>query len=245
MVKIGVVGDYQPTNEAHVATTASLQHAGDAAGLPVEVSWAATLDLASGARPTLDGFQGLLIAPGSPYQSMAGALEAIRMARTRGVPLLATCGGFQHVVLEFARHVLGVADAGHAEYGCASTLFITPLSCSLAGQQMEVSLRPDTVAARAYGAVAATERYYCNFGINPEYLPALTDAGLAVSGADRQDEVRVMELPDHPFYVATLFVPQTSSSPGRPHPLLRAFVEAAAGSNVPLQPRFEEPGAVS
>lgn len=133
------------------------------------------------------------------------------------------------MVLEFARHVLGVADADHAEYHFdGSMLFITPLSCSLAGQQMDVQLHPDTLADRTYGSLAATERYYCNFGLNPEHLPALEAGGLMVSGVDHQGEVRVMELPGHPFFLATLFVPQTSSTPGRPHPLLSALVRVAA-----------------
>ncbi|MDA8062494.1 MAG: CTP synthase, partial [Actinomycetota bacterium] len=215
MVKIGVVGDYRPTNETHLATTAALEHAGDAAGLTVEVSWVPTAEIASDPETTLRGLQGVLIAPGSPYESMDGALAAIRVARTRGVPLLGTCGGFQHVVVELARHVLGIADADHGEYDpYASTLFITPLSCSLAGQAMDVQLHPDTLAARTYGSTTATERYYCNFGLNPEHLPALQAGGLVVSGVDHQGEVRVMELPGHPFFLATLFVPQTSSRAG-------------------------------
>ncbi len=233
MVTIGVIGDYQPANETHLATTASLQHAGDAAGLPIDISWVPTSDITSDGA--LIGLHGLLIAPGSPYRSMDGALEAIRVARTRAVPLLATCGGFQHVILEFARHVLDLGEADHAEYDpYSSTLFITPLSCSLAGQQMEVTLHPDTVAARAYGCDVVTERYYCNFGLNPEYLPAIVAGGLVVSGVDVTTEVRVIELPGHPFYAATLFVPQTSSSPSHPHPLIGAFVRAAAATDVRL-----------
>ncbi len=99
------------------------------------------------------GFQGLLVAPGSPYESMEGALAAIRVARSRGVPLLGTCGGFQHVVLEFARHMLGVADADHAEYEpyASSTLFITPLSCSLAGQPwLSAATRPDPASSASH-----------------------------------------------------------------------------------------------
>jgi len=232
MVSIGIVGDYQATNETHLATTASIGHSAEAAGLMIDVSWVPTAAVASDQEAALNGFQALLIAPGSPYESMDGALEAIRVARTRGVPLLGTCGGFQHVVLEFARNVLGVVDADHAEYDpSASNLFITPLSCSLAGQQMDVELRPGTLAATTYGSLTATERYYCNFGLNPERLPALVSGGLVVSGEDHNGEVRIMELPGHRFFVATLFVPQASSTADRPHPLVSAFVRAAADTN--------------
>jgi len=123
-------------------------------------------------------------------------------------------------------------DADHAEYDpSASNLFITPLSCSLAGQQMDVELRPGTLAATTYGSLTATERYYCNFGLNPERLPALVSGGLVVSGEDHNGEVRIMELPGHRFFVATLFVPQASSTADRPHPLVSAFVRAAADTN--------------
>ncbi len=228
-MRIGVVGDYQPAKETHLATTAALHHAGDAAGRAVEVTWVGTAEV--GAQKVLEsgGFDGLVIAPGSPYLSIDGAMSAIRFARTNDVPLLATCGGFQHVVLEFARNVLGIPDAKHAEYDpYGSKLFITPLSCSLAGQEMAVALRPGSRTAGAYGSTEATERYYCNFGLNPDYQDALVAAGLIVSGVDQDDEARVMELPDLRFFVATLFVPQTSSTPANPHPLLSALVGKAA-----------------
>lgn len=85
-----------------------------------------------------------------------------------------------------------------------------------------------TLAFRAYGRAEATERYDCEFGINPERLVDLTEAGLVVSGSDQDGEPRVVELPDHLFFAATLLVPQASSAPGAPHPLVRAFVGAAA-----------------
>ena len=99
---------------------------------------------------------------------------------------------------------------------------------------MDVQLHPETLAARTYGCLASTERYYCNFGLNPEHLPALEGGGLMVSGVDHLGEVRVMELPDHPFFVATLFVPQTSSTPGHPHPLVSALVRVASETQ-PIQ----------
>lgn len=150
MGTIGVVGDYQPSNEPHVCTTTAVQHAGGN-GVATTVDWIGTERIDSDAASVvLGGFDGLIVAPGSPYRSLNGALVAIEYARLRGVPLLGTCGGFQHVVLEYARNVVGFRDAQHAEYDpYASTLFITPLSCSLAGQTMTVRLRDDTIASRA------------------------------------------------------------------------------------------------
>ena len=230
MIRIGVIGEHDPDNETHVATDDALGHSALNLGLGVEPTWVSTADIAD---PAVDlaGFAGLFIAPGSPYRSMEGALRAIEHARTEDVPLLGTCGGLQHVVLEIARDVLGIEDAQHAEYDPqASTLFVTPLSCSLAGRTMEVDIRPDTAAAAAYGAPSATERYYCNFGLNPDHLDDLVAAGVRISGVDADGEVRIVELPDRRFFLATLFVPQARSTLVHPHPVVSAFVSACAAA---------------
>ena len=159
---------------------------------------------------------------------MDGVFRAIRHARESDVPLIGTCGGFQHLVIEFARNVLGLEDAGHAETDSDSPhLFITPLSCSLVGRTMNVTLHPGTRAHACYAADGARESYYCNFGLNPAYQGDLEAAGLRISGVDADGEPRVVELPGHPFFIGTLFLPQTRSSPNTPHPLIAAFVTAA------------------
>ena len=152
---------------------------------------------------------------------MDGALRVIRYARESDRPLLGTCAGFQHLVIELARDVLGIADAAHAENDPdAPNLFVSLLSCSLVGQSMTVSLRPGTRAAALYPAASATERYYCRFGLHPARVADLEAAGVVVSGVDQDDEPRIIELPDHRFALATLFVPQTSSAPGAAHPVV-------------------------
>lgn len=172
----------------------------------------------------------LWCAPGSPYRSLDGALRGIALARERDLPLLGTCGGFQHIVIEYARNVLGFADAQHAEYDpYASNLFISELSCSLAGRTMAVELVAGSRAAELYGGTEASERYYCNFGLDPEHQRLLDEGGLRVSGVDQDGEARVLELPDRRFYLATLFVPQLSSTPAAPHPLIVAYLRAAGG----------------
>jgi CTP synthase (UTP-ammonia lyase) len=134
-------------------------------------------------------------------------------------------------VLEYARNVLGFEDAQHAEYDpYASDLFITELSCSLAGQKMAVQLSADSRAAQLYGRTEISERYYCNFGLNPKHQQLLDDGGLRVVGVD--GEARVLELPDRRFFVATLFVPQLSSSPESPHPLITAYLRAAVPDRI-------------
>lgn len=229
--RIGVIGDRQWDHPPHQTIGDAVCHADHLLGTATAIEWVDTDTIDPNtidpeAEDALHRLDGLWIAPGSPYRSMDGALHAITVARTSQLPLLGTCGGFQHMVVEYARQVVGFVDAQHAEYDpYASDLFVSELTCSLASQTMRVSLRSGTRASAAYGAAHADERYYCNFGLAPGRARILEDAGLVVSGVDGT-EPRVVELPDHPFYLGTLFVPQTSSTAERPHPLVVAFVRA-------------------
>jgi CTP synthase (UTP-ammonia lyase) len=222
VTKIGGIGDFRAENPTHLATNSGIQHAAEALGAELETVWLPTDE-----AHDFGAFDGLFCSPGSPYRSLEGALEGIRYARENGVPFLGTCGGSQHLVLEYARNVMVIEDAEHAESNpYAPRLFITPLSRSLVGQTMEVWLKSRTRAAAVYGADRATERYYCNFGLNPAYQEGLQEAGLVVSGTDADGEARILELPGHPFYVGTLFVPQARSERGRPHPMVLEFCRA-------------------
>jgi CTP synthase (UTP-ammonia lyase) len=226
-ISVGVIGDFDPTFSPHVATNSALEHAAAALGASVEVCWHATESLLGVDPGSVLVEDALWCAPGSPYRSLDGALRGVRFARERGVPLLGTCGGFQHVVIEYARNVLGFADAQHAEYDpYASNLFISELACSLAGKTMSVELVPGSRAARSHGGTETTEQYYCDFGLDPRHRQLLDEGGLRVAGVDQDGEVRILELPEHRFYVATLFVPQLSSSPASPHPLVTAYLRA-------------------
>ncbi|MBW0016854.1 MAG: CTP synthase [Mycobacterium sp.] len=231
--RIGIVGEFQPSFGPHSAIASAVEHAqsAKASNPPIALEWIAT-DVAEGmSGDHLAGYAGWWIAPGSPYRSMSGALKVIRYAREHDIPLLGTCGGYQHVVLEYARNMLGFSDAAHAEYDpYASDLFITALSCSLVGQTMTVKVRENTTAARFYKQHTVAEKYYCNFGLNLDHLPALAAAGLVVSGTDQDGEPRIVELPDLRFFLATLFVPQTSSTPDAPHPLIIGFLSAVANN---------------
>ncbi len=135
------------------------------------------------------------------------------------------------MIVEIARHVLGIEGADHAETSPhAPRLAIVPLACSLEGQTHAVRLRPGTRAAALYGAAEAVEEYWCNYGVNPEYRAALEGAGLATSGVDADGEPRIVELGGHPFFVGALFLPQKRSAPGRPHPLLAGFAAAVGAA---------------
>jgi CTP synthase (UTP-ammonia lyase) len=159
---------------------------------------------------------------------MDGALKAIRVAREQGVPLLGTCGGFQHVAIEFARNMLGIEGADHEESNPgASELVIVRLPVSLADHEHEVFFAPGSRVAAIYGASVAVEPFFCSYGLNPEYRSRIVDCGLVVSGTCADGAARVLEIPEHPFFIATLYVPQARYRPGEPHPLVTAFVAAA------------------
>jgi len=109
---------------------------------------------------------------------------------------------------------------------------VTALACSLVGQTHEVRIAPDSLAGRLYGRTATSEDYYCNYGLNAEYRARLERAGLRVSGVGTDGEVRLVELPGHAFFVATLFLPQSRSVAGAPHPLLAGWAQAASKAGV-------------
>ena len=137
------------------------------------------------------------------------------------------------MLVEYARNVLGAQAAEHAETSPeAGDLVVTPLACSLWGQEHPVSLVRGTRAARLYGAESAVEDYFCSYGLSPEYRPRMEEAGLRVSGVDEGGEPRIVELEGHPFFVATLFCFQTRSREGAPHPLVAGLADAAAQSRV-------------
>jgi CTP synthase (UTP-ammonia lyase) len=229
-VRIALVGDYDPAVTAHQAIPLALAKAGAELGFEVVGEWVATETLAAGVHGTAAArCQGIWCVPASPYRSEAGALLAIRHARERRRPFLGTCGGFQHALLEYARHVLGLEGAAHAESepGAPAPL-IVPLACSLVEASDEVLLVPGSRLARAYGADRATETYHCRYGLDPGHAHLLDEGPLRIVARDRAGEVRAVELDGHPFFIATLFQPERAALAGRAHPLITAFAEAAA-----------------
>lgn len=222
--RLAILGEYAPTFAPHAATNAAIEHACVASGSVVEFQWVSTAAID---ERLFERYHGIWVAPGSPYQDMDRTLCAIRDAREQGVPCLGTCGGFQHMILEYARNVLGFADAQHAEYDpYASRLFVSKLACSLVGREMVLRFATDSQVARVYGTSQAREQFYCNFGVNPDCVPLLGQGPLRVVGSDAEGEVRVVELPGHPFFIGTLFVPQIRSAPRHPHPLVMAFLQS-------------------
>ena len=223
---LALVGDRDERITAHRAIDAALPLLGHRLGVPVEGRWLATDAIGSDAA--LQGVHGVWCVPGSPYRSMDGALRAIAHARARGLPFLGTCGGFQHAVIDHARHVLGWADAEHAETapGAARSV-IALLACALVEAGETVRLVPGTRIARAYGATQAHEGYHCRYGLNPAFSDALLRGPLVAAAFDAGGDVRAIERTDHPFFVATLFQPERAALRGEVPPLALAFAQAA------------------
>lgn len=229
-VRVGIIGDYNAQFDVHVATEHAIIHAARSLQIEPEVEWIATPRLArpEAVEGILSAHHALWCAPGSPYRQMQGALNGIRYAREKGVVFLGTCAGFQHVVIEYARHVLGVEDAQHAEYDPhASRLFVSQLACSLVGKTLAIRLDPDSQVFRLYGRSEVVEQYYCQFGLNPDYQATLEQGGLHIAGYDTDGEARILELKTHPFFIATLFLPQLNSTAAQPHPLIVAYLQRA------------------
>jgi CTP synthase (UTP-ammonia lyase) len=123
---------------------------------------------------------------------------------------------------------LGIQDADHEESSPdGSTLLISRLECAITGQTRKIKLVPKTKSAEAYERDETSEQFYCNFGLNPAFRDQLFKGPLRISGVDENGEVRIVEIVDHPFFIGTLFLPQISSTPSEPHPLVLSFLKAA------------------
>ena len=226
LVNIAIVGDRDDGIAAHRAIPLALANAASALDVDLVFDCVASDTIRDSAR--LAGFDAFWVAPGSPYRSLDGALRAIGHARTAGRPLLGTCGGFQHAVLEFARHVLDWPDAMHAESdpGVGRPV-IAALECSLVEARGSVTLAPGSRLAKAYGGLAAPTIYRCRYGLNPAFRDALTAGPLRGTAQDERGDLRAIELDGHPFFVATLWQPERAALEGQRVPLAEALVTAA------------------
>lgn len=228
-VSIGLIGDYSSEVKAHAAIPKALTLAASAVGMEVLTQWLPTSTLDDETEARLSGFDALWCVPGSPYASMEGALRAIQFAREKCVPFLGTCGGFQHAVIEYARNVLGWRGADHEESNPSSPIaFVKRMACSLSGVTGKIQILPGTSAIAIYGKPEIVEQFNCNFGVNPKYQAMLDDGKMKIAGVDNDGGVRIIELPRHRFFIATLFQPELLALSNLTHPLVAAFVRAAA-----------------
>jgi CTP synthase (UTP-ammonia lyase) len=223
MTRIALLGDRDlrfVTHRALEAATAKLP-----AGVAAE--WVGT---DTPEARSLDGFDAVWVVPGTPYRDDDAVLAAIDRAIESGTPLLGTCGGFQYALLALARRA-GVEDPAHAEVDPdALDPVVAPLSCSLVGEEREVTCVPGTRLAAICGTAPFTGFHWCNYGLADPYVERLAAAGVVVSARAPDAGVEGIELSGHPFFVATLFQPQIGALNGEQlHPLIEAFVTAANG----------------
>jgi CTP synthase (UTP-ammonia lyase) len=224
-VHIALVGDRDLRYLTHreLDATLSLMPA------DVDARWLPTDEATPAALRRADG---LWLVPGTPYRDGAAAYAAIEAARRAGVPILGTCGGFHYMMVEYARNVAGLRDAAHAETDPDAPLHaVAPLACSLIGQERTVTPVPGTRLAKLCGTAPFSGFHFCSYGLAAGVVERLEAAGLVISATAADAGVEAVELPSHPFYLATLFQPQVGSlRTGVLHPLVGALIAAARGA---------------
>jgi CTP synthase (UTP-ammonia lyase) len=224
MTFVAMVGDRNLAYESHRAIEATVVLLAN----DVDMRWVGTDE--PDFRRTVESADAVWALPGTPYVNDAAAYAAITHARTSGQPFLGTCGGFQYAMVEYARNVAGWTGAGHAETEPdAEELVVDRLACSLFGEQRTVTTVPGTRLAQICGAEPFVGFHFCNFGVPDAQMARLVEHGVIVSAHAEDAGVEGIELPDHPFFVATLFQPQMAALHNAGvHPLIRALIDKGA-----------------
>jgi CTP synthase len=238
-VQIALVGKYVKLQDAYLSVHEALKHAGVRHGCDVEVRWvdAEGMSLAEAAA-LLEEMDGILVPGGFGSRGWEGKILACRVAREHEIPYLGICLGMHVAVSEFARHVVGLDGANSTEMDPETPFPVIDLlpeqkeiedlggTMRLGAQAVEVA--EATRAREAYGEAVVWERHRHRYEVNNQYRQRLIDAGLVVSGTYQEGRlVEIVELPDHPWFVASQFHPEFKSRPTRPAPLFRDFVGAA------------------
>ena len=250
-LQIGLVGKYLPAPDAYISVTEALRHAGFHHNLRIDIRWVASEILESGDIRPLEELDGIVVPGGFGHRGIEGKIRAAQFARTRQVPYLGLCLGMQCAVIEIARALLNAPDANSTEFNAFTShpvIDLLPEQRDVAdtGGTMRLGLypcklMPGSLAARAYGEPVVYERHRHRFEFNNLYREPMAEAGVIFSGTSPNDRlVEIIELRDHPWFVASQFHPEFRSRPNRPHPLFRDFIEAAGIGAGVLTPRMEE-----
>ena len=238
-VEIALVGKYVKLKDAYLSVHEALKHAGLHHGTRVNVRWVDAEGMSlEEARAELESVDGVLVPGGFGSRGWEGKILACRVARERGIPYLGICLGMHVAVSEFARHVLGLDGANSTEMDPETPYPVIDLlpeqkeiedlggTMRLGAQAVEVA--EGTRARDAYDESVVHERHRHRYEVNNHYRPRLVEGGLVVSGTFQEGRlVEIVELPDHPWFVASQFHPEFKSRPTRPAPLFRDFVGAA------------------
>ena len=241
-IEIALVGKYIRLNDAYLSVVEALRHAAIAMGSELNVRWVNSEDIeAYGAEHFLAGVNGILVPGGFGCRGVEGKIAAIRYARENKIPFLGLCLGMQCAVIEWAQNVAKLQDANSAEFAPQAA---NPVINLLPEQQDVVDLggtmrlglypcrlTPNTLAFMLYKEEVIYERHRHRYEFNNAYRNLFLDTGYAISGTSPDGRlVEMIELPKHPFFIATQFHPEFSSRPSSPHPLFQGFVQASGRS---------------
>lgn len=237
-VRVALIGKYVELPDAYKSIVEALLHAAGWQGVQVEIWWIHSGDLTDdNVERRLKGADGILVAPGFGTRAIEGKLAALRYARERQIPTFGICLGMQMMVVEFARHVLGWAEAHSVEMNPDTpypviTLMSEQQGLVQLGGTMRLGaypcdLRKGTLAYRLYQKARIYERHRHRYELNPAYQSALEEAGLVISGVYTEKNLaEIIELSGHPFYVGVQFHPEFQSRVEVPHPLFTGFIRA-------------------
>ncbi|AOT73082.1 CTP synthase [Geosporobacter ferrireducens] len=238
-VKIALVGKYVELHDAYLSVAEALKHAGIANGVKVDIDWVHSEDVTEeNVAEYLKNAEGILIPGGFGDRGIDGKIAAIRYARVNKIPMFGICLGMQLAVVEFARNVAGLKDAHSSELNPDTPYPVIDLmpdqkDIENMGGTMRLGIYPckiynGTKAEDAYGEDLIYERHRHRYEVNNQFRDQLQAAGLIISGISPDERlVEIVELPDHPWFVAGQFHPEFKSRPTRPHPLFRDFIKAS------------------
>ena len=240
-VKVAVVGKYVELPDAYISVTEALHHAGIYNDAAVKIHWVNSEKLED-ANVDMDeefaGCKGILVPGGFGDRGVEGKIKAIQYAREHKLPFLGLCLGMQCAVIEFARHVCGMNGAHSTEFNSETEYPVIDLMASQVdvedkGGTMRLGAYPckvqkDTNTFAAYGQEMISERHRHRYEFNNAFRQQLSEAGMVIAGTLPDDSlVEIVEVKDHPWFVASQFHPELKSRPNHPHPLFKGFVTAA------------------
>lgn len=238
-VTVALVGKYTQLHDAYISVVEALKHGGIFSRTTVNIKWIDSETVtADNEEKLFEDVSGILVPGGFGHRGIDGKLRAIRYARTHNVPFLGLCLGMQLAIVEFARNVLGFRDAHSAELAPDTTHpVIHIMSDQIGVQDIGGTLRlgaypcvldKTSKAYRLYGKERIEERHRHRYEVNNDYRDSLTSHGMKLSGLSPDGSiVEMIEIPQHPWFLATQAHPELKSRPNRPHPLFRGFIDAA------------------